>query len=105
MKKTTLVFCFTLSLYSYADMDKICLVTVEPGPTNQQVEYGIKSCQRNNILHVWFSHKYLEVHGEYPAKDHGILIQSQYCRFDRNAGWHGQRFTCVLYDNKPREFK
>lgn len=104
MKKLLFLFCFTLSLYSHADMDKICLVSVEPGAVNMQIENGIKDCQRNNILHLWFSPSYLEVHSLYAAKNAAILTQSEFCRFDRNVSFDGQRFTCVLYDNKPREF-
>ena len=81
------IVCF-ISFSAKADMDNICYVD---GNTEFAGAFISENCERNNILF------YYNV-----RKQNHLFYISEYCRFDRNIERSETRFTCVLYNNKPR---
>ena len=79
-----------LPLMAKADMNSICHVN---GSSLKDARVFIsENCERNNILFFY--------NARHPSQ---VRLISQYCRFDRNVERDETRFTCVLYNNTPRE--
>ena len=88
MKKILLItFLFLITPDAKADMDYTC----EMQFSSEISDYIKENCERNNILF------YFNV-----RKQNHLFYISEYCRFDRNIERSETRFTCVLYNNKPR---
>ena len=78
-----------MSFSAKADMDNVCYAD---GSSLKDARVFIsENCRRNNILYYY----------DTVSRVQPLLI-SEYCRFDRNVVRDDKRFTCVLYDNKPR---
>ena len=79
-----------MSFFVKADMDKICQVyEVDEGT----YDWIANNCERNNILLIE------KINGNYQP-----YIIAEWCRFDRNIEKFVNGLTCVLYNNKPRDW-
>jgi hypothetical protein len=98
MKK--LIALLLLSPLAYADMDKICRVSVPNGVfTYSEMEALIikKQCERNNVLELNVANNDAYTRGRL------LLISNLFCRFDRNRRIERTNLSCILYDNKARK--
>ena len=98
MKK--LIALLLLSPLAYADMDKICRVSVPNGVfTYSEIEALVieKQCERNNVLELSLAN------GNEYTREQLLLISNLFCRFDRNRSIERANLSCILYDNKARK--
>ena len=72
-----------------ADMDNVCYT--DGSKLKDARVFISENCRRDNILYYHNTNAVIMP-----------LLISEYCRFDRNVVRDDKRFTCVLYDNKPR---
>ena len=98
MKK--LIALLLLSPLAYADMDKICYVSVSVtygGSLQVEAQIREKQCERNNVLELSVSKN-----NEY-TRERLLMFSNEFCRFDRNRSIERMTLSCILYDNKARK--
>ena len=100
MKK--LLALLLLSPFAYADMDKICSMSVPADEfvstsyvTKQILEKG---CERNNVLQLVFNKN-----NEY-TRESLLFLSDEFCRFDRNRTIERTTLSCILYSKQPRKY-
>ena len=98
MKK--LLALLLLSPFAYADMDKICSMSVpEFGSTSYVTKQILeKGCERNNVLQLVFNKN-----NEY-TRDSLLFLSDEFCRFDRNRTIERTTLSCILYSKQPRKY-
>ena len=95
MKKLLLIaLLFFITPDAKADMDNICKVPPVANWSRIQAYIEMYDCERNNILVVSYGADWY--------RDNLQNAIARYCRYDRNVVQTKVGFTCVLYDNKPR---
>lgn len=98
MKK--LLTLLLLSPFAYADMDKICSISVpEFGSTSYVTKQILeKGCERNNVLQLVFNKN-----DEY-TRESLLFLSDEFCRFDRNRTIERTTLSCILYSKQPRKY-
>ena len=93
-KLLTLIF---MSSFAYADMNKVCDITIGATANWKQVEdYIYKGdCKKDNIL-------YVNSFQNIPDKAL-VEISSLWCRYDRNTVIKENSLSCVLHSSKKRK--
>jgi hypothetical protein len=96
MKK--LIALLLLSPLAFADMDKICSISLKFGEPVMWMQVIDNGCERNNILQVTS----LLDRPEMTKEEELLSISSRWCRFDRNREIKGNILSCVLYSTRSR---
>lgn len=99
MKK--LLILLLLSPFAYADMDRICSISLKNTyATALYVEAQIKkqNCERNNVLELT-----VPVENEY-TRESLLMFSNQFCRFDRNRSIERMTLSCILYSTRARKY-
>ena len=100
MKK--LLALLLLSPLANADMDKICSVVLSNTGKSVTAQIGAYNCERNNILLITSTKAPIKG----TTKREQLLLEStKWCRLDRNRKIESDLLSCVLYSNKPRNYK
>ena len=98
MKK--LLALILLSPFAYADMDRICSISLANTYGNSvDVETQIrkKKCERNNVLELRVAKD-----NEY-TRESLLMFSNKFCRFDRNRSIEGMTLSCILYSTTARK--
>tara|TARA_B110000014_G_scaffold174121_1_gene124275 strand:+ start:1032 stop:1334 length:303 start_codon:yes stop_codon:yes gene_type:complete len=98
MKK--LLALILLSPFAYADMDRICSISLANTYGNSvDVETQIrkKKCERNNVLELRVAKD-----NEY-TRESLLMFSNKFCRFDRNRSIERMTLSCILYSTRARK--